>query len=77
MSQEEFAAYLSVGVASVKRWELGKVQEKSTDDLIRIKCSLPSARRNVARLMLLKRARRPGPAGRRGGLGRRRTRLAS
>jgi len=30
-------------VASVKRWELGKVQEKSMDDLIRIKCSLPSA----------------------------------
>jgi len=77
MSQEEFAEYLSVGVASVKRWELGKVQEKSMDDLIRIKCSLPSARRNVARLMVLKRGRRPGPAGRRGGLGRRGTRLAS
>lgn len=77
MSQEEFAEYLSVGVASIKRWELGKAQEKSMDDLIRIKCSLPSARQNVARLMVLKRRQRPDRAGRRGGLGRRRTRLAS
>src|ERR1700739_1172276 len=26
MSQEAFAKYLEVGVASVKRWELGKIQ---------------------------------------------------
>jgi hypothetical protein len=77
MSQEEFAAYLSVGVASVKRWELGKVQEKSMDDLVRIKCSLASARQNVARLMVLKRGQRPVRAGSRVGLGRRRSRLAS
>jgi len=77
MSQEEFAAHLSVGVASVKRWELGKVQEKSMDDLVRIKCSLASARQNVARLMVLKRGQRPVRAGSRGGLGRRRSRLAS
>ena len=76
MSQEEFAAYLSVGVASVKRWELGKVQEKSMDDLVRIKCSLPSARRNVARLMVLKRGRRPDRAGGRSSLGGKGARLA-
>jgi putative zinc finger/helix-turn-helix YgiT family protein len=76
MSQEEFAAYLSVGLASVKRWELGKVQEKSMDDLVRIKCSLPSARRNVERLMVLKRCRRPDRAGARSSLGRKGARLA-
>lgn len=72
MSQEEFAAYLSVGVASVKRWELGKVQEKSMDDLVRIKCSLPSARRNVARLMVLKSRHTPDHRG----TARKRARLA-
>ena len=77
MSQEEFAAYLGVGVASVKRWELGKVQEKSMDDLVRIKCSLASARQNLARLMVLKRGKRPVRAGSQGGLGRRRSRLAN
>jgi putative zinc finger/helix-turn-helix YgiT family protein len=76
MSQQEFAAYLNVGVASVKRWELGKVQERSMDDLVRIKCSLPSARRNVARLMVLKGGRRPDRAGGRSGLGRKGARLA-
>ena len=77
MSQEEFAAYLGVGVASVKRWELGKVQEKSMDDLVRIKCSLASARQNLARLMVLKRGKRPVRAGSQGGLGRRTSRLAN
>ena len=76
MSQEEFATYLSVGVASVKRWELGKVQEKSMDDLVRIKCSLPSARRNVARLMALKRGHRTDGGGRPDTLGRKSGRLA-
>ena len=76
MSQEEFATYLSVGVASVKRWELGKAQEKSMDDLVRIKCSLPSARRNVARLMALKRSHRTDGGGRPDTLGRKSGRLA-
>ncbi len=48
MSQEGFAKYLNVGVASVKRWELGKAQDRSSDELIRIKCSLPRAEQNVA-----------------------------
>jgi putative zinc finger/helix-turn-helix YgiT family protein len=38
MSQREFAAFLGVGEASVKRWETWLVQEKSSDGLIRMKC---------------------------------------
>lgn len=37
MNQQEFADYLRVGVASVKRWENGQVQESSMDELIRLK----------------------------------------
>jgi putative zinc finger/helix-turn-helix YgiT family protein len=36
MSQEAFADYLGVGIASVKRWELGQIQERSMDKLIRL-----------------------------------------
>jgi len=35
MSQQEFAAFLRVGVASVKRWENWQVQDPSSDELIR------------------------------------------
>ena len=38
MNQREFAAFLNVGTASVKRWETWLVQEKSSDELIRLKC---------------------------------------
>src|SRR2546421_234993 len=34
MSQQEFADYLKVGVASVKRWELGKIQDSRSNALI-------------------------------------------
>ena len=37
-SQREFAEFLDVGDASVKRWESWQVQEKSSDRLIRLKC---------------------------------------
>lgn len=47
MSQFQFAAYLGVGVASVKRWETYFVQDKSQDDLIRIKCDPDSASNNA------------------------------
>jgi putative zinc finger/helix-turn-helix YgiT family protein len=36
-SQEAFARRLGIGIASVKRWELGKIQSKHYDDLIREK----------------------------------------
>jgi putative zinc finger/helix-turn-helix YgiT family protein len=52
MNQEQFAAYLNVGPASVKRWELGKVQDASMDELIRIKCDLYRAEQNVANVLL-------------------------
>jgi len=40
MSQREFAEFLRVGEASVKRWENWKVQDASSDELIRLKCML-------------------------------------
>lgn len=39
-TQESFANYLGVGVASVKRWEKGLVQDKAMDELIRAKMEL-------------------------------------
>jgi putative zinc finger/helix-turn-helix YgiT family protein len=38
MSQRQFAAFLRVGEASVKRWETWQVQDESSDELIRMKC---------------------------------------
>ena len=38
MTQQEFADYLPVGVASVKRWELGQIQDRALDELMRVKC---------------------------------------
>jgi putative zinc finger/helix-turn-helix YgiT family protein len=34
MTQDAFARYLGVGVASVKRWEMGKIQDQRNNDLI-------------------------------------------
>ena len=47
MSQQEFADYLGVGVASVKRWEWGQVQEKSMDKLMRLLTDAVEAGRNA------------------------------
>lgn len=47
MSQAQFADYLGVGSASVKRWETYFVQDKSQDDLIRVKCDADSANMNA------------------------------
>ena len=47
MSQAKFAEYLGVGIASVKRWEMGKVQESAMDALIRLKTEPEAARLNL------------------------------
>lgn len=56
MSQERFAAYLGVGVASVKRWELGQVQDRAMDRLIRLVTDLVEAERNVKTVLALGKA---------------------
>jgi putative zinc finger/helix-turn-helix YgiT family protein len=38
MTQRQFAEFLRVGEASVKRWETWFVQDASSDELIRVKC---------------------------------------
>ena len=47
MSQQQFADYLHIGVASVKRWELGMIQDAAMDELIRLKVDIHSAVRNT------------------------------
>ena len=44
MTQEEFAEWLPAGVASVRRWELGAVQDDAMDELIRLKTDPDEAR---------------------------------
>jgi putative zinc finger/helix-turn-helix YgiT family protein len=43
MSQRQFAEFLRVGEASVKRWENWKIQDASSDELIRLKCMMAKA----------------------------------
>jgi putative zinc finger/helix-turn-helix YgiT family protein len=50
MSQLDFAAYLGVGPASVKRWESGQVQDRAMDSLIRLKTNPEEARGNLRSL---------------------------
>ena len=50
MSQQSFASFLRVGVASVKRWESGLVQYVAMDQLIRLKTDLATSRENVTTL---------------------------
>jgi len=52
MTQEEFAEYLGVGVASLKRWELGKIQDPSSDELIRLRSDPNYAAKNVSEVVL-------------------------
>ncbi len=54
MSQSQFSEYLGVGVASIKRWETYFVQEKSQDDLIRMKCDSSWAERNALQVYWVK-----------------------
>ena len=51
MSQQGFALYLGrVGVASVKRWESGQIQDRAMDELIRLKTDPVAARSNLRAL---------------------------
>ncbi len=50
LSQRAFADYLKVGVASVKRWEGGLIQDEAMDHLIRLKTSPKAARQNLREL---------------------------
>lgn len=47
MSQEDFARYLGVGVASLRRWEMGKVQDVSSNELIKLRTDEQEATRNL------------------------------
>lgn len=62
MSQREFAEYLGVGEASVKRWETGVLPDKSSSDLIRLKTDPEAARQNWTRLKSLLNKLVPTPA---------------
>lgn len=53
MSQAEFASYIGVSPISVKRWELGKVQDEAMDRLIRMRTDLDTARENYRRVAAL------------------------
>jgi transcriptional regulator with XRE-family HTH domain len=59
LTQQQFADRLKAGIASVKRWELGAIQDESSDLLIRLSTDLGAARRNVRELNALHRPR-PG-----------------
>ena len=50
MSQIKFAAYLKVGVASIKRWELGAIQDEANDCYLRLKTDLATAEANCAEI---------------------------
>lgn len=50
MSQQQFAEYLEVGPASVKRWELGEIQTPAMDQLVRLKTDVAFAKRMIAAL---------------------------
>jgi putative zinc finger/helix-turn-helix YgiT family protein len=50
MNQVEFADYLGVGSASVKRWESGQIQDKAMDNLIRLKAQPEQALHNYQAL---------------------------
>ena len=47
MTQEAFADHLKVGIASVKRWEGGLVQDRAMDELIRMKTDIQYALQNI------------------------------
>jgi putative zinc finger/helix-turn-helix YgiT family protein len=50
MTQQQFSDHLGAGVASVKRWESGQIQENAMDQLIRLKTDPTAARENLKKL---------------------------
>lgn len=56
MSQRQFAAYLNVGEASLKRWELGQIQDAAMNELIVLKTDRAAAQRSLTALSLRLRA---------------------
>ncbi len=50
MSQRDFADYLGVGSASVKRWESGQIQDRAMDRLMRLRSDPEEARMNYEAL---------------------------
>lgn len=46
MSQIEFACHTKISLPSIKRWELGAVQDEAMDELLRLKTDVEAARRN-------------------------------
>lgn len=53
MTQQQFADRLRVGIASVKRWELGAIQDESSDQLIRLSTDLQAAQDNLRQIKQL------------------------
>lgn len=51
MSQQQFASYLGVGSSSVKRWELGYIQDKAMNDLMLLKTDVRKAEANVEEVL--------------------------
>lgn len=62
MTQEAFAEYLKVGVASVRRWELGLVQDESMNQLIEVMTSPDFVARHMKQLARRIAARQPSGA---------------
>ena len=50
INQREFAKLVGVGEASIKRWETWLVQEKSSDELIRLKCERKLSEQHAQKL---------------------------
>ena len=44
MTQKESTGYLGAGDASIKRWELGAIEDRAMDNLIRLRTDIDKAR---------------------------------
>lgn len=53
MTQEQFASYLGTGIASIKRWELGQIQDQAMDRLIRLMTEVEEAKNNYVKVAAL------------------------